>query len=406
MIEPEERTINPRLQIELPEYEKRISLLKQGMYQRGIDLALLFHSIDVYYFSGTGTYSILAVPLKGEPVLLVRTGLDRAWKDCWLERKNIISSQGMETLKILVREMPGVRVIGIEKDTLTASFVERLSSLLPENQFQDISPTVLDVRRVKSEREIALMREAARISMAGFRRCEEVLTEGMTEVEIQSEIEIVQRMAGSDGGLIGRAAPPGFGIIAAGPNSFEMSGAYISMSGIGLSNAHPDGPSRRRIRNGDMVVVDKVTSFQGYLADEGRTYVMGRADDQLRKYFEVVRQMLQACLEAIQPGALASNVYHAAKRVAAESGCLEYFMAHGQYGIEYIGHGIGLEVDEPPLITPNSTQILEPGMVIAIEPKLIIPGWGGVDLEDTVVITSQGNELLSQTRRDLIEIIR
>ena len=392
------------VQIEHEEYEERISLLRQGMSEKGIDLALLFHSTDIYYFSGTGTYSTLAVPLDGEPILLVRIGFERALRDTWLKPENVRRSQGIKSVKNLVLEqVPRAKVIGIEKDVITADFGERLSRLLPQNQFQDVSPIVLEIRMVKSEGELNILRKAGLISMEGFRKCEEVLSEGMTEIELQSEIERVQRQLGSGDVVTGRAMSHTFGVIASGINSSKFSGPFISMSSMGLSNARPFGASKRQMKKGDLVIVDKGTPFQGYHVDEARTYVIGKASDEQRRLFDIIIQMHSACLNAVQPGATTGDVYNAAKKIAIEFDCLEYFMGYGQYGVEYVGHGVGLEMDEPPLVSPYDNRVLKPGMVLAIEPKLMVPGWGGVDIEDTVVVTPHGNEFLTRARRELVE---
>ena len=168
----------------------------------------------------------------------------------------------------------------------------------------------------------------------------------------------------------------------------------------------PYGPSLRKVRAGDLVCIDHGTMYRGYHSDEGRTFVVGKARDKQKRLFDIVRRAQDAAIAQVRPGVPAAEVYRAAWRVARDAGYEEYFMAYGQYGVEYLGHGLGLEIDEPPLVGPKTTTLLEEGMTLALEPKLIIPGWGGVDLEDTLVVTGDGCEVLTQGKRELVEVKR
>lgn len=397
-----------KVAVERKEYVQRISRLRKGMEQASIDLAALFSATDVYYFSGTGVYAILVVPLERDPILLVRINLERAINEAWLPAENVRPSEGVKTLKQTIQGL-GLRsrVLGVEKDVISAKMCERLTKLFPETRLEDISPLVLNIRMVKSPTEIETIKKAAAISRDGFQKCEEVLRAGITEVELQSEIQKVQRNAGAEEIMNVRNrlySMGGFGIVTSGSNMDKISGWAITISGVGMSSACPFGASKRVIEKGDLVLVDKGTCFQGYHVDEARTYVIGKATDRQRELFDINQKINEAAVNTIKPGIAVSEVYAAAKKVAVESGCEQYFMGYGQYGMEYLGHGVGLEIDEPPMPSPHDHTILTPGMVLAIEPKLIVPGWGGVDTEDTVLVTAKGYEMLTHTPRELVEI--
>ena len=392
--------------IEESEYVTRLNNLKTQMVDKGIDAALLSVGADVYYFSGTAAYSILLISLSSYPVLFVRIGFDIACRDSWLPGQNIRRFHGMKDLtSTLLDVAPGAKVIGMEKDVMSAALWDKTTQQLPNYRFEDISPLVLAVRMVKSMSEVELIKKASGISHQGFLRCREILREGCTEMEVQCEIERSQRALGAAESMVMRLlSGGGFGVVASGPNTYQMCGPAVAISGVGTISSHPYGASARHIQKGDLVVVDKGTAFHGYHADEARTFTVGKASADQQRFFDIDREIQDAAIEAIKPGVLVSDVYAAAKKVAIKHDCLDYFMGYAQFGVEYVGHGVGLEIDEPPLITPYDNSVLTPGMVLAVEPKLVVPGWGGIQIEDTVVVTGFGHEILTSSTRELVEV--
>jgi len=385
------------------EYEKRLAKLRESMSVSGINIALLTQQRDIYYFTGTAVYSILVIPIDGEPILLVRINVDRAKRETWI--KDIRFSQGMCTLAEALSSFNKGN-IGIEKDVVSVSFYEQLIKNLPGFNFADVSPLVLAIRMLKSKPEINLIRKAAEISHLGFQKFAEIVEEGITEIELESEIEAAKKRVGHEGTMQFRTNNPGlsFGTLASGPNLTEVSGYWIAIIGKGPSSARPYGSSHRKIRRGDLVDVNHATVFQGYHSDEARMYVVGKPTAKQERIFSIVREAQKAAIEVIKPDIEVAQIYYSAEEIMKKHGYCEYFMAYGQYGVKYVGHGVGLEIDEPPLISPENKTILKPGMVLAIEPKVIIPKWGGMDLEDTVVVTEDGYEILTFTRRELIEV--
>jgi len=153
-----------------------------------------------------------------------------------------------------------------------------------------------------------------------------------------------------------------------------------------------------------MVDVNHGTCFCGYQCDEGKMFVLGKATQEQKRLFGVVRKAQDAAIAAIRPGVRSSEVYRAAARVAEDEGYGPDFMGRGRYGVEYLGHGVGLEIDEQPLIGPQNHIVLKEGMTLALEPKLIFPGVTGVDIEDTVLVTPEGCEVLTSGERELVEV--
>lgn len=148
--------------------------------------------------------------------------------------------------------------------------------------------------------------------------------------------------------------------------------------------------------------MNKGARLKGYHSDEARTFVFGEPTAEQRKYWNILMEIQDAALEAVKPGVCAAEVYEAAKKVALKNKCGDYFMGYGLQGVEYVGHGVGLEADEPPLISSKNRTFIEEGMTLALEPKLVIFGRYGMDLENTVAVTSNGSELLCDYPRKLI----
>ncbi|MBI2958333.1 MAG: aminopeptidase P family protein [Chloroflexi bacterium] len=388
------------------EYRLRMHALKEAMARRNIGVSVVHNSRDVFYYSGTGLYCTLIVPRDDDPVLLVRINAARAHEDSWIPQ--IRESTGPGDVKEVLGELGLLDgpMVGIEEDATVVSFHRKLLDLLPGARFLDISTAILDQRMVKSPAEIGLIRRAAAISDQAFREVRRSLRPGISEMDIAVEMESSKRRAGHDGANVGRrpgvVAPTVF--VASGPNAGLASGYWVSTIGPGPSNAFPYGPSLRKVKKGDMVVVDHGTVYRGYHCDEGRTLSVGRPGVKLKRLFDVVRRAEDAAIQRVKPGLPVSELYMAALRVVEDAGYRKYFMGYGQYGVEYLGHGVGLEIDEPPLIGPGNASLIEEGMVLALEPKLIVPGWGGVDLEDTLYVTCDGCELLTRSRRELVEV--
>ena len=164
----------------------------------------------------------------------------------------------------------------------------------------------------------------------------------------------------------------------------------------------PYGPSNKKIHKGDLVDVNHATVYQGYHSDEARMFKMGKPNRKEVKLYDVVLKALNASIASIRPGVKASDIFKVVKRIIDDSGYSEFFMGYNQYGVEYVGHGVGLEINEYPFIGPKNNELLKPGMVFALEPKLIVPGVTGIELEDTITVTKEGCEVLTSTRKDKI----
>jgi Xaa-Pro aminopeptidase len=374
------------------------------MQDSKIDAAILFHSRDVYYYAGTGIYAFLVVPMNRAPVLLVQINLRRAEKDSWIQ--DVREARGIKTIKEVTDELGISRcVIGVEKDVLPANYFEALSSMMSDCTFTNITPYILKQRSIKSKTEIELIKKAATISNESLQSVKRSLRPGMTEIELDLKLERAKKEKGHEHLMVERTWPKrgsSANVVISGPNVCEVSGYWITMTGSGLSTSMPYGPSNRKIREGDLVDVNHATVYRGYHSDEARMFKVGKPKLQETKLYNVVLKALNGSIAGIRAGVKARDIFRRAKRVMEDSGHAKSFMGYHQYGVQYVGHGVGLEINEFPFIGAKNDDLLEPGMVFALEPKIIIPGVIGMEIEDTVTVTEEGCEVLTSTPKDKI----
>lgn len=237
------------------------------------------------------------------------------------------------------------------------------------------APGVIEGRRaVKNAREIACLRAACDISCRAFERLLSDIRVGVTEKELAARLSLYMVLEGAD-------TQPYGNILISGPRTSLLHGI----------------PSDRALRYGDPVLMDFGCQYDGYLSDMTRTVFVGRADERQREVYALEQRMVEESSALMKAGASSKKIYEAS--TAAIRGT-EYF----DYHYSGIGHGIGMFVHEVPFLGPNSDAVLEAGNVVTIEPGIYIPGWGGVRIEDQLLITPDGNENLIHTTHDLIEI--
>ena len=298
--------------------------------------------------------------------------------------------------------------LGMELDILPTGLYLRIAKMLPQFTMTDISKMVLEQRKIKDAKEVDDTRESCRIVHQGHARILEVLHDGMTELELSAELENAYRRAGHEGFYFIRQFDffMGQGVLASGENLSKIAGKVQSISGAGLSHSLPLGASLKKIRRGEMIVVDIPTYYQGYHCDQSRTYVIGKAPESCKSLYQGVKEIADRMIKVLKPGIDASTPMRQPLVLPAELDLEPFFMRLGKNRkrIPFIGHGVGLELNEPPMLGQNSNETIEEGMIFALEMEMTNGPGEVVKLEDTLLMTSEGAELLTITPRDLHEI--
>lgn len=389
-----------------PPYQKRLLALQKNLRERDIAAALIMYSRDLYYFTGTAQPMNLWVPAVGNPILFSRRAHEMIKEATWIENLHPAKSF-REMLKIVEEQelTPSTgSKIGVQFDILPTTIGMSLQRNLANYHLVDVSSLIKKQRLVKDETEIAAIRKSIELWQHGHNACLDAIEVGKTEYEISAVIEYALRRHGGDGLVWFRrwdAVLPGGCIVASGSNGWEVSGHAMTVTGIGMHETLPWGASTRKIQKGDLIVTDYGVSRAGYHADMARTYCVGKPNEQQRDLWAQLIELHLSVIEKIKPGVTGEELYLHAEKKAVELGYVEHFMGVGDSRGAYIGHSIGLEIDEDPVLGLGFHEPLPEGAIITIEPKFMVPGLGAVMVEDDVLITKTGYEILSPIEHEL-----
>ena len=386
------------------EIDQRIRQLQHQLLQAGLDGALILQNTDLFYFSGTIQQSHLYIPAQGQALLMVRKNLQRARSESPLAA--IIPLTSPNQLMDLIREN-GLTVpvkMGMELDVVPTNTYFSYRKRFPAVKIRDISMPIRTIRSIKSDYELSLIRQAAARSDQVAEMVPGLLRAGMTEIELAGLVEAQARRLGHQGIVRMRlwGAEMFYGHLMAGAAAAVPSYLASPTGGAAVNAAVAQGPSFRVIRRNEPVLLDYVFAWQGYLSDHTRIFVVGRPPQALVDAHQHMLDLQEAIKIMATPGSIAGDLYAAAVKMADQKGMGNHFMGVGPDRIRFIGHGIGLELDEFPFLAAGQTTELKAGMVIALEPKLIFPGKGVVGIENTHVVTRQGLEQLTHAEETII----
>ena len=371
----------------------------------GLDAALIVQHTDLAYFSGTNQQAHLVVPAAGDPVLLVRRVLERARAESPLERIEPLRSLGGLSAALASAGIENGATIGLELDVLPARLFLGYQRRLSDHQLGDCSPAVRRVRARKSDWELARMRAAAEQVRQGAEAVPRLLRAGTSESQVQLEVERVLRLAGHQGQLRFRGfnQEMHYGQVLAGPSGAVPGYSDSPLCGPGPNAVLGKGADAHVLAPGDPVIADLVGGHDGWLADQTRTFGVGRVDADLRTAHDCAVSILRAVEAEIRPGTPASSLYDLAEGIALDAGLDDHFMGAGAQRVRFLGHGVGMEIDELPVLAPGFDEPLEPGNVIAVEPKFVFPGRGAVGIENMYAVTADGFETMTTAPEELIE---
>jgi len=381
------------------EIDSRIRKLQSSM--DGIDGVLLFQAVDMCYFSGTAQDGLVYIPRDGEPVVMMRRSLERAKEESPLAVQPL---KNMRNLKEDLGIKPGA-TIGLEMDVLPCSFYFRVKKALEDASFVDVAERIKHIRSVKSQFEINLAKQAAQMLVKGFSTVPDHIKEGMTEVELMCRMESEMRLIGHQGSLRFRrfnSIVP-IGHIMSGSSAAIPSFLASPTGGKGTSLVFPHGPSYRKIKRNEPVFVDTVGICNGYIADATRIFSLGKIEPELVEAYEASCQIEEAIAREMRPGRTARELFELSESEGERLGYCDYLGGPVGSKCGFVGHGVGLELDEYPVLAPQD-HVIQEGMTIAVEPKIIFPGKGVLGVEDTFLTTSSGAQRLTEMPLEIWEV--
>lgn len=389
--------------------QDRISYLQSQLRENGIFAALIQKPRNLYYYAQTGQPSNLWVPAEGEPILFTRRVHEMTREQTWIQHvKSASNLRGMKAYLADLDMFPSSNdYIGAEIDFLPYNLIEKLKSDFNTDKLKPITNIIMEQRLVKTDDEVQKIRSSAKLWKLAHEAILKHGSEGLKEHEIAAIFESEARKNGGDG-LVSfhrwDAYLPGGGIVASGENSWIISGHSMTVTGVGLSNALPWGSSTRQLKNGDLMVVDYGISKEGYHSDMARTYSVGKASIKQKELWDKLIDVHFQVIDKVRPGISGAELYEFALSLAKKMDLEEYFMGIGENRGAYIGHSIGLELDEFPVIGPKATEPFKENTIITLEPKFMVPGIGSVMVEDDILITSNGHEIIGEVGHELFEI--
>jgi Xaa-Pro aminopeptidase len=390
-----------------PELDHRIYKLQDCLNRHDIDAALILQRVDLFYFSGTFQQGSLYVPAEGDPILMVHKSTERARAESGID--NIVHLESPREIPVILKAhgRPLPRKLGLELDVLPTNMFFNYRRLFPGADLVDLSQPIRLIRAVKSNYEIDIMRRAAELSDQIAGHVPNILREGMSELELAGKVEAEARRLGHQGVIRMRlwGGEMFYGHLMSGPTAAAPSYLASPTGGVGTGPAIAQGPGYRTIQRHEPVLVDYVFAYNGYLSDHTRIFALGSLPQKLVDAQAAMLEVQEMIKKSSKPGSTSGSIYELAIAKAAELGYADHFMgAAGRERIRFVGHGIGLEVDEFPFLAAGQNLPLQEGMTIALEPKLIFPGEGVVGIENTHVVTENGLEQLGRYPEEIVII--
>jgi Xaa-Pro aminopeptidase len=381
---------------------QRVSNLKDLMAREGIAFCLIMQNADLFYFAGSVQKGVLVVPLEGAPLFFVQRSVDRA------QAESPFRVIGIGSDKEIGRQLKDEGAFkgkgGMELDVVPAALYERFKGITGCDDFADISGIVKALRMVKSPFELEQIRRSGDLCDRVFARAREIIREGMREIDVDAALVAEGRRFGHQGLLRMR----GFNqemmnlYVTTGYAGTVPSAGDVPVSGLGLTPAMAQGSSLKAVERGVPIIVDYGGAYNGYITDETRSYVVGELHDMFRKPYDCARQIVEETQAFARAGMDTTEVFLRARDLAKRAHLTDYFMGYGPTRVRFIGHGLGIEINELPVITARHHTILEEGMVFAFEPKFIFPGKGAIGVEVDFIVRKDGLERVTETPIDLV----
>jgi Xaa-Pro aminopeptidase len=388
------------------EIERRTALFQSCLREKQLDGAFLLQNVDIFYFSGTIQNSVLFIPPEGDAILMVHKSLQRAREESALDRVVPLGARAEIPALLQKAGISSPASAGLEMDVVPASIYLEYAGMFPHCRFEDISDGIRRLRMIKTPYEVDQIRKAARILDKGFDEIRTIIREGMTELEVDGHLSLIARREGHMGILRMRGwnQEMTYAHVLSGESGSVASFLNSAHGGSGNTPAVAQGAGFRKIGRNEPIGIDYGVGVNGYLGDEFRTFVIGDIADELNEAHHCAVEILQVLARTARPGVLCSDLYHLAADMAEKAGYHPFFEGYGEGQVRFLGHGLGLEIDELPIISPGFKEPLQEGMVIALEPKFVFPGKGLVGIEDDYLVTSSGLERLTLTDQVLLRI--
>ena len=384
-----------------PELKLRRDKIRALMAQQGIDAALITCNVNLIYTYGRVVSGYLYLPLNAPARLFIKRPND-------IEGEHIHPIRKPEQITGLLKEcgLPLPVKLMLEGDELPFTEYNRLAACFPETEVVSWGTALIrQARSIKTPIEIEMFRRSGIAHAKAYEQIPSVYQPGMTDRQLSVEIERLMRLEGCLGifRVFGQSMEIFMGSLLAGDNAAVPSPYDFALGGKGLDPSLPGGVSGTLLQAGQCFMVDMGGNFYGYMGDMSRVFSIGKLPEQAYAAHQTCLEIQEEIVAMAKPGTVCEDMYNKAIEIVTKAGFADYFMGVDQKA-KFIGHGIGLEINEMPVLAPRMKQELESGMVFALEPKIVLPGIGPVGIENSWAVTTDGLEKLTLCKEEIIEL--
>lgn len=382
------------------ELELKWRRIQQAMRQEEADGCLLTMNMNLYYVSGQVFNGYFYLPAEGRPYWFVKRLTVPETNQVHVIRK---PEQMPELFRDLNLAMP--RKLLLEEDELSYNECIRLQHVFRAEATGNASALIRHIRMIKTPWEIEQMRISARRHEAVYREIPACYRPGMRDIELQIEIEKRMRVHGSLGYFraFGSNMDIFMGSLLAGENAGEPSPFDFALGGTGMHASGPLGANGTLLEEGTTVMADMSGNYTAYQTDMTRVFSIGKLPDRAYRVHRVALEIQARMERTAKPGVSCAELYRDALAMAGQEGLEDCFMGT-RFQAKFVGHGVGLEINELPVLTTRSKDILQPGMTFAFEPKFVLAGIGAVGIENTFLVTDSGVEKMTLLDENIIEL--
>ena len=380
------------------DYQLRIRRVQALLQREGIDALVIASNVNLLYTFGHIFSGLAVIPQQGEAQFFIRRpqSLVQGQEEVHAIRKIEQVAELMDTTQLTS--------VALELDEQTYSDIQRQARLFPNAKVQNATTLLREARMVKSPLEIKQIRQGAERHVRTYSYIKDLYRPGMTDRDLQIEIEYRMRRGGSVGlfRCFGSAMEIFMGSLLTGDNAGAPSPYDFALGGAG-SEALPLGANGTPLRPGMAVMIDMAGNYGVYCSDMTRTYSIGELPEEAYRLHELSRRMHREIIQQAGPGTSCAGIYNDCLTAVKEAGAEPYFMGT-ELQAQFVGHGLGLQINELPVLMGRSKDTLQPGMVVAFEPKFVLPHIGAVGIENTYLVTETGIENLTTAPEEIIDL--
>jgi len=380
------------------EIEQRITRIQRGLQEKDIDGLFIVQRVDLFYFSGTAQNGFLYIPADADPLLLIKKYMPRARRESSI--KHIIEIKSIKEVPRLIADFYGglPHTLGFEFDVVPVREFNFYRRLFPDQECVDGAPLIHRVRLIKSQWEIEQMVNTAELSCRTFKYIRDNIRPGYTEMEFAGMVETFARRQGHGGMLRVRDyLTEGYTWHILSGKSGGLVGLLDSpSSGEGTSAAFPCGAGTKKLAPDEAIMIDFDFVFNGYHIDETRMFAIDAMPEKALNACQAAIEIHNEVLERVKPGLSLDELFQVSVDKAKSLGYAEPFLGPPGYKVTFIGHGVGLELIEQPIVAEKKKDLLQPGMTIALEPKMTFKNQFAAGIESVCLVTETGRRLISQ----------